>query len=62
MSSVNPSSFGRRTCAVRRYPGGTENCSICLTLSREIPKCLAAARSLIPSRHAKRTLRYSSTV
>ena len=25
MSPVNPSSFGRRTGAVRRYPGGTEN-------------------------------------
>ena len=36
--------------------------SIFRTLSREIPKCFAAARSLIPSRHAKRTLRYRSTV
>ena len=36
--------------------------SIFRTLSRDTPKCLAAARSLIPSRHAKRTLRYSSTV
>ena len=62
MSPVNPSSFGRRTGAVRRYPGGTENSSIFLTLSREIPKWRAAARSLIPSRHARRTLRYSSTV
>ena len=44
------------------YPGGTENCSIFRTLSRDTPKCLAAVRSLIPSRHAKRTLRYSSTV
>ena len=49
MSSVNPLSFGRRTRTVRRYPGGTENCSIFLTLSRETPKCFAAARSLIPS-------------
>ena len=44
------------------YPGGTENASIFLTLSRETPKWRAAARSLIPSRHARRTLRYSSTV
>ena len=36
--------------------------SIFLTLSRETPKWRAAARSLIPSRHARRTLRYSSTV
>ena len=60
MSPVNPSSFGRRTGAVRRYPGGTQNVSIFLTLSRETPKWRAAARSLIPSRHARRTLRYSS--
>ena len=33
-----------------------------LTLWRETPKWRAAARSLIPSRHARRTLRYSSTV
>ena len=38
MSPVNPSSFGRRTGAERRYPGGTENSSIFLTLSRETPK------------------------
>ena len=44
------------------YPGGTESRSILLTLWREIPKWRAAARSLIPSRHARRTLRYSSTV
>ena len=31
-------------------------------LSREIPTWCAAARSLIPFRHARRTLRYSSTV
>ena len=62
MNPVKPSSFGRRTGAVRRYPGGTENSSIFLTLSRETPKWRAAARSLIPSRHARRTLRYSSTV
>ena len=62
MSSVNPSSFGRRTAVFRRYPGGTEKRSIFRTLSRNTPKFLAAARSLIPSRHAKRTLRYSSTV
>ena len=49
ISPVNPSSFGRRTGAVRRYPGGTENASIFLTLSRETPKWRAAARSLIPS-------------
>ena len=60
MNPVKPSSFGWRTGAVRRYPGGTENSSIFLTLSREIPKWRAAARSLIPSRHARRTLRYSS--
>ena len=45
MSSVNPLSFGRRTGTVRRYRGGTENRSIFLTLSREIPKCLAIARA-----------------
>ena len=28
--------------------GGTENCGNFRTLSREIPSCLAAARSLIP--------------
>jgi hypothetical protein len=38
MISVNPSSFGRLTGAVRRYPGGTEKLSIFFTLSREIPK------------------------
>ena len=43
-------------------PGRTENASIFLTLSRETPKWRATARSLIPSRHARRTLRYSSTV
>ncbi len=37
MISVNPSSFGRFTGAVRRYPGGTENANIFRTLSREIP-------------------------
>ncbi len=33
----NPSSFGRFTGAVRRYPGGTENANIFRTLSRETP-------------------------
>src|SRR5271169_5956953 len=62
MISVNPSSFGRLIGAVRRYPGGTEKPSIFLTLSREIPKGRAASRPLIPSRQARRTFRYSSTV
>ena len=62
MISVNPSSFGRLTGADRRYPGGTEKLSIFFTLSREIPKWRAAARSLMPSRQARRTFRYSSTV
>src|SRR5271169_1378278 len=62
MISVNPSSFGRLIGAVRRYPGGTEKPSIFLTLSREIPNRRAASRALIPSRWARRTFRYSSTV
>ena len=57
MISVNPSSFGRLTGADLRYPGGTEKLSIFLTLSREIPKWRAAARSLMPSRQARRTFR-----
>src|SRR5271169_4983430 len=62
MISVNPSSFGRLIGAVRRYPGGTEKLSIFFTLSREIPNRRAASRALIPSRWARRTFRYSSTV
>ena len=54
MISVNPSSLGRLIAAWRRYPGGTEKLSIFLTLSREIPKCSAAARALMPSAQAKR--------
>jgi hypothetical protein len=50
------------TGALRRYPGGTENAIIFRTLSREIPKCRAASRWLIPSAQARRTLRYKSTV
>jgi hypothetical protein len=49
-------------CAVRRYPGGTENAIILLTLSREILKCRAASRWLMPSAHASRTFRYKSTL
>ena len=45
--SVNPSSLGRLISARRQYPGGAEKLSIFLTLSREIPKCRAAARALI---------------
>ena len=56
MISVNPSSFGRLTGADRRYPGGTEKLSIFLTLSREIPKWRAAARSLMPSRTGQTNL------
>ena len=53
MSPVNPSSFGRRTGAVRRYPDGTENSSIFLTLSRGIPKWRAAVRAHpVPARQA----------
>ena len=55
MIPVNPSSLGRLIAAWRRYPGGTEKLSIFLTLSREIPKCSAAARALMPSAQAKRT-------
>lgn len=62
MISVNPSSFGRLTGALRRYPGGTEKLNIFFTLSREIPNCRAASRWLIPSAQAWRTLRYKSTV
>src|SRR5271163_4456943 len=58
MTSINPSSFGRLIAAVRRYPGGTENLSIFFMLSRG----RAASRALIPSRRARRTFRYSSTV
>ena len=49
-----------RNCAPA--PRGTENRSILLTHSRELPKWRAAARSLIPSRQARRTLRYGSKV
>ena len=38
MIPVKASSFGRLTGAVRRYPGGTENAIILLTLSREMLK------------------------
>jgi hypothetical protein len=62
MISVKPSSFGRLTGALRRYPGGTEKLKIFVTLSREIPKCRAASRALIPSAQARRTFRYKSTV
>ena len=48
--------------AVRRYPGGTEKLRIFRTLSREIPKCLAASRWLMPSAQARRTFRYNSIV
>jgi hypothetical protein len=62
MIPVNPSSFGRFTGAVRRYPGGTENARILRTLSREMLKCRAASRWLMPSAQARRTFRYMSTV
>ena len=55
--SVNPSSFGRLISARRRHPGGTEKLSVFFTLSRENPKRRAAARSLIPSRQARRKFR-----
>lgn len=62
MIPVNPSSFGRFTGTVRRYPGGTENAIILATLSREMLKCRAASRWLMPSAQARRTFRYKSTV
>jgi hypothetical protein len=62
MIPVNPSSFGRLTYARRRYPGGAEKLSIFFTLSRATPECRAATHSLIPSRDARRTFQYSSTV
>ena len=62
MIPVNASSFGRFTGAVRRYPGGTENAIILATLSREMLKCRAACRRLMPSAQASRTFRYKSTV
>jgi hypothetical protein len=57
-----PVELGRLTGADLRYPGGTEKLSIFFTLSREIPNCLAASRRLMPSAHARRTIRYKSTV
>jgi hypothetical protein len=48
--------------AFRRYPGGTENAIILATLSREMLKCRAASRWLMPSAQASRTFRYKSTV
>ena len=62
MIPVNASSFGRFTGAVRRYPGGTETAIILATLSREMLKCRAASRWLMPSAQASRTFRYKSTV
>ena len=62
MIPLNPSSFGRFTGAVRRYPGGTENAIILRTLSREMLKFRAASRWLMPSAQASRTFRYMSTV
>ncbi|WP_176224254.1 hypothetical protein [Maritimibacter sp. HL-12] len=55
-------SFGRFTGAAGRYPGGTGNAIILATLSREMLKCRAASRWLIPSAQASRTLRKKSTV
>src|SRR6056297_1033415 len=62
MIPVKPSSFGRLIGADRRYPGGTENAIILATLSREMLKCRAALRWLMPSAQASRTFRYKSTV
>src|SRR6056297_3459423 len=62
MIPVKPSSFGRLIGADRRYPGGTENAIILATLSREMLKCRAASRWLMPSAQASRTFRYKSTV
>jgi len=42
--------------------GGTGNAIILATLSREMLKCRAASRWLIPSAQASRTFRYKSTV
>src|SRR6056297_4250909 len=50
------------TGAFRRYPGGTENVIILATISREMLKCRAASRWLMPSAQASRTFRYKSTV
>ena len=44
-----PSSLGRLTGAVRRYPGGSEYANIFETLSRLIPKSRAILRPLSPS-------------
>ena len=43
-------------------PRRNREANIFRTLSREIPKCLAASRWLMPSAQARRTFRYSSTV
>ena len=51
-----------QTCTLQAEPHFFARRSSFSTLWREIPKWRAAARSLIPSRHARRTLRYSSTV
>jgi len=56
MMAMNGSSFGRTTGLLRRYPGGTENCSILLTDRRSMPKSRAASRRLNPSmKTARRT-------
>lgn len=62
MIAVKPSSFGRLTGALRRYPGGSGYANIFFTLSREIPNRRAASRWLIPSAQASPTFRYKSTV
>jgi len=40
---------------VRRYPGGVENANIFRTLSRDMLKCRASSRWLIPSLRASLT-------
>src|SRR4051812_2315002 len=62
MRPVNPSSLGRTSGLLRRYPGGTENRSIFATVFGSIPNSRAACRWLIPSTwQARRTRAYRST-
>jgi len=53
MIGVNGSSFGRTTSFVRRYPGGSKNRHIFVTVSRLKPKTRAASRRLFPSAKTK---------
>jgi len=70
MIPVNRSSSGRFTRAVRRSPGSTENARILRTPSREMVKCRAACRWLMPAiwpvtprpRHRRRRPVMSSSV